>query len=94
MNDWPEVGRSSPAMQCIRVDFPEPDGPMTAVNQPRSKVTLTPSRAWTAACPVPYVLRSSTAWAAGADWRSLVDLPIELSDLSAISPRNVDRGLC
>ena len=25
-------------MQCMSVDFPEPDGPMTAVNRPRSKV--------------------------------------------------------
>ncbi len=50
---WPVVGRSSPAMQCIRVDFPEPDGPMTAVKRPRSKVTLMPARAWTVAWPVP-----------------------------------------
>ena len=40
-------------MQCISVDLPEPDGPMTAVNRPRSKVTLMPARACTAACPVP-----------------------------------------
>ena len=54
-NDGPEVWRSSPAMQCIRVDFPDPEGPMTAVNQPRSKVTLTRSRARTAACPAPSI---------------------------------------
>ncbi len=52
-------------MQCMSVDLPDPDGPMTAVNRPRSKVTLMPARAWTTACPVPYVLRRSTAWAAG-----------------------------
>ena len=28
----PEVGWSSPARQCIRVDLPEPDGPMIALN--------------------------------------------------------------
>jgi hypothetical protein len=30
----PEVGVSKPARQCIRVDLPEPDGPMTAVKPP------------------------------------------------------------
>ena len=29
----PEVGRSSPARQCISVDLPEPDGPMIAVKR-------------------------------------------------------------
>ena len=38
----PEVGRSSPARMCISVDFPEPDGPMIALNFPRSKPTVTP----------------------------------------------------
>ena len=52
-------------MQCISVDFPDPDGPITAVKRPRSKVTLTPARAWTVASPVPYVLVSPTAYAAG-----------------------------
>ena len=52
-------------MQCISVDFPDPDGPMTAVKRPRSKVTLTPASACTVACPVPYVLRRSMARAAG-----------------------------
>ena len=27
-------------MQCISVDLPDPDGPMTAVKRPRSKVTV------------------------------------------------------
>jgi hypothetical protein len=49
----PEVGLSSPAMQCMRVDLPDPDGPITAVNRPRSNVTFTPSRARTTASPVP-----------------------------------------
>ena len=50
---WPDVGRSRPAMQCIRVDLPEPDGPITAVKRPRSKVTFTPSSALTVAWPIP-----------------------------------------
>ena len=44
----PEVGRSSAAMQCIRVDLPDPDGPMIAVIRPRSKSTETPASAFTA----------------------------------------------
>ena len=40
-------------MQCMSVDLPEPDGPMTAVNCPRSNSTLTPSRAVTTASPLP-----------------------------------------
>ena len=40
-------------MQCIRVDFPEPDGPMIAVSLPRSKSTETPARACTSASPLP-----------------------------------------
>ena len=34
MNACPDVGRSRPAMQCISVDFPDPEGPMTAVKLP------------------------------------------------------------
>ena len=52
-NACPDVGRSRPAMQCMSVDLPEPDGPITAVNRARSMVTLMPSRACTAAWPLP-----------------------------------------
>ena len=41
----PEVAVSRPARQCIRVDLPEPDGPMIAVNSPRRKSAETSSRA-------------------------------------------------
>ena len=37
MTTVPEVGRSSPARQCISVDLPEPDGPMIAVSRPRGE---------------------------------------------------------
>ena len=40
-------------MQCMSVDLPEPDGPMTAVNRPRSNVTVTSARACTTAWPDP-----------------------------------------
>ncbi len=40
-------------MQCMSVDFPDPDGPMTAVKRPRSKSTVMPSRARTTASPRP-----------------------------------------
>ena len=49
----PDVTVSSPARQCMRVDLPEPDGPMMAVNSPRRRSTLSPSRARTAVSPEP-----------------------------------------
>ncbi len=49
----PELTVSSPAMQCISVDLPEPDGPMIAVNSPRISSTLTWSSARTAVSPRP-----------------------------------------
>ena len=49
----PLVAVSRPARQCIRVDLPEPDGPMIAVNWARPKPTVTPSSARTAVSPWP-----------------------------------------
>ncbi len=40
-------------MQCISVDFPDPDGPITAVYSPAMKSMLTPSSAATRASPSP-----------------------------------------
>ena len=50
-NALPDVGASSPAMQCMSVDLPDPDGPITAVKRARSNSTLTPSSARTTASP-------------------------------------------
>ena len=55
---------SSPARQCISVDLPEPEGPMTAVNRPRAMSTSTESRASTAVSPEPYALVRPRARAA------------------------------
>ena len=52
-NTCPDVASSSAARQCISVDFPEPDGPMIAVNWPGPNSTLTPSRAATWVSPDP-----------------------------------------
>src|SRR4051812_20549201 len=57
-------------MQCMSVDLPEPDGPITAVKHPRSRLTETSSRATTRVSPRPYALemrsaRAAVAWAAG-----------------------------
>jgi hypothetical protein len=49
----PDVTVSRPARQCSRVDFPEPDGPMIAVNRAASNPTVTPSRARTSVAPWP-----------------------------------------
>ena len=47
----PLVARSSPAMQCIRVDLPDPDGPMMAVKDPASMVMVTSLTATTGRGP-------------------------------------------
>ena len=49
----PELGLSRPARMCISVDFPEPEGPMTAVRWPRGIASETPLRASTAVSPEP-----------------------------------------
>ncbi len=49
----PLVTASRPARQCIKVDFPEPDGPMMAVNRPLGNPTVMESSARTAASPSP-----------------------------------------
>jgi hypothetical protein len=49
----PAVGRSSPARMCMRVDLPDPEGPMIALKRPRSNATDTPASASTAASPSP-----------------------------------------
>ena len=53
MNTWPELRVSRPATHCISVDFPDPDGPMIAVNTWAGKSTVTPSRARTSVSPLP-----------------------------------------
>jgi hypothetical protein len=47
------VELSSPARQCMRVDLPEPDGPMIAVSLSEAKETSTPASAVTAVGPLP-----------------------------------------
>src|SRR5262245_17458863 len=61
MDTDPLVARSRPARQCIRVDFPDPDGPMIAVNCPAANETDTASNAVTAQSPDPYRLVSIDA---------------------------------
>ncbi len=53
MKTWPRVTVSRPARQCINVDFPDPDGPMIAVNRPRGKETSISRSAVTAVGPDP-----------------------------------------
>ncbi len=48
MKTSPLVGESSPAAQCSSVDLPEPEGPMTARNEPRGTWKETRSSAVTA----------------------------------------------
>ena len=57
----PLVGLSRPARMCIRVDFPDPDGPITAVRFPSATSSETPRSASTAVSPWPYRRDSSCA---------------------------------
>src|SRR2546426_674434 len=43
----------------MKVDFPEPDGPITATNSPRSIVTVTPRSAWAGDAATPVVTRDA-----------------------------------
>ena len=60
----PEVGRSSPAADCSSVDLPDPEGPMTAVNVPGSKPSVTPSSARTVPSPEPKSRIRVSSWRA------------------------------
>jgi len=51
--DRAEVGWSRPAAQCRKVLLPDPDGPITAVKEPRAKPMLTLSSATTELPPRP-----------------------------------------
>src|ERR1035437_7177962 len=51
----PEVGLSNAPKICIKVDFPEPDGPIIATNSPSAIVKVIPLNAWNSISPVLYV---------------------------------------
>jgi hypothetical protein len=51
----PAVGASSPAMRCSRVDFPDPDGPVTAMRAHGDIRQFTSRTACTAVGPEPKV---------------------------------------
>src|SRR5438094_9791064 len=74
----PAVNVSRPAVHWSSVDFPEPDGPMTAVSRPPGISRVTSSRARTAVGPVPYTLLASSRVAAATvvDVWILVTSPI------------------
>src|SRR5699024_7476119 len=55
----PAVGRTRPAAHFSSVLFPDPEGPMTAVNVPCSKVQLTSRSAATATPPSPSIRLTS-----------------------------------
>ncbi len=49
----PPETESRPAMQCISVDLPEPEGPMIAVNSAwwKSRETASSATTWVSPCP-------------------------------------------
>ncbi len=48
----PAVGRSRQPITFMKVDLPEPEGPMIATNSPGSTFTSTPCNAWTTVSPM------------------------------------------
>src|SRR5579864_2309441 len=56
----PLVGMSRQPRMCMSVDFPEPEGPITARKSPSFTVRDTESTARTSASPSPYTLDTST----------------------------------
>src|ERR1019366_9514415 len=56
----PLVGTSRQPRICMSVDFPDPEGPITARKSPSFTVSDTASTARTSASPVPYTLLTST----------------------------------
>src|SRR5690625_2323186 len=51
----PSSTLSSPEAQCSRVDFPDPEGPVTATNSPGPTSAVTQSKARTTSSPDRYV---------------------------------------
>ena len=51
-------------MQCIRVDLPEPEGPMIAVKRADGNATVTSFKASTSVSPEPYAFVAPSEWAA------------------------------
>jgi hypothetical protein len=56
----------------MRVDFPEPDGPITAVALPGAMFTETPRKASTAVSPSPYRRVTSRATTTAPSWLSVI----------------------
>src|ERR1700741_3353776 len=52
----PEVGESRQPIRFIRVDLPDPEGPMMATYSPLRISTSTPCKACTCSAPISYVL--------------------------------------
>src|SRR3954469_14099563 len=68
---------------CIRVDFPDPDGPITAVRRPRSISRLTPLSASTELSPEPYVRQTSRVRRAASTVERGASGAISSADLGA-----------
>src|SRR5260370_14753121 len=57
-------------MMFIKLDLPDPDGPLTAINSPDEISNETPRRAWTLLCPSTYVLWTSCTTMTSWPWLS------------------------
>src|SRR3954467_8993463 len=79
----PEVGLSSPARMCMRVDLPDPDGPITAVSCPAGTSRDTPRSASTADSPSPKRRVTSQAPTTGL----VAPAPSERADVASVVMR-------
>src|SRR5262249_13530133 len=69
----------APAATLKNCLFPDPDGPIKAVNDPAASATLTPSSATTAPSPRPYTLRTSRKATTGAEAAVLGERRVDLN---------------
>ncbi len=65
----PVVGRSRPAAQWRNVLLPDPEGPITAVKDPRANPNETSRRAATLVSPLPYILLTDESRTLSVDER-------------------------
>src|SRR5438874_6360529 len=88
----PVVGLSRQPTTFMKVDLPEPDGPMIATNSPSSISSETPRRAWTITSPIVYRLCRSTTLMI-AELSPLVGARVRFNMRDLLTGRRHHRGL-
>ena len=89
MTTSPSSGTSSPATRLSIVDFPHPDGPMTATNSPRRTVRSAPRNARTGAVScsnVRYTAVTSTALSCRGGVAGSGSVTVEMVSVMSVLP--------